>query len=273
VLQILPGLPEHFLPSYTRITRLEHYSRYLAAYIFGSVARGEATEYSDLDVHIVVDEDNRCTNINHPIINGVKLDLSFISLVQLKARTYKEMEQRERIPMIAESWIVFDKTDQLAKLQEQSRSVKPKKIETEQYQFIQFMFYHGNNKVERNLNTDPTTALLSMYVGLNDFLKYHYQLQQRWWVSSKRLLPDLRSWDAPFAQLVEQFVGTDNIQAKFAYWSAIIDHILAPIGGRQPIAENNCDCEVCRQDLAMIYSDRESTHRDNKGKNNESINL
>ena len=126
-------------------------------------------EYGDLDVHIIVDEDNPCTNINHPIIDGVKLDLSFISFAQLKARTDKEMERRERIPMIAESWIVFDKTSQLAELQEQARLVKPKKILPDQYQFIQFMFYHGNNKVERNLDTDPVTALLVMHVGLNEF--------------------------------------------------------------------------------------------------------
>jgi Polymerase beta, Nucleotidyltransferase len=260
VLQFPPAIPGRFLAAYQGIAQLEQYDRYLAAYIFGSVARREAAEHSDLDVHIIIDEDNPCTNINHPIIDGVKLDLSFISFAQLKARTDKEMEQRERIPMIAESWIVFDKTSQLAKLQEQARQVRPKKVEPEQYQFIQFMFYHGNNKVERNLDSDPATALLSMYVGLNDFLHYHYQLQQRWWISSKRLLPDLRSWDAPFAQLVEQFVGTDDIRAKFAYWSAIIEHILAPIGGRQPIAENNCDCEVCRQDLAMIYSDQKPTY-------------
>ena len=260
MLQFPPPIPGRFLAPYQCIAQLEQYDRYLGAYIFGSIARGEATAYSDLDVHIIVDEDNPCTNINHPIIDGIKLDLSFISSAQLKARTDKEMEQRERIPIIAESWIVFDKTSQLAELQEQARLVKPKKILPDQYQFIQFMFYHGNNKVERNLDTDPTTALLAMHVGLNDFLKYHYQLQQKWWVSSKRLLADLQRWDFPLAQLVEHFVATSDIQTKFAYWSTIIDHILAPIGGRQSIAENNCDCEVCQQDLAVIYSDQEPTH-------------
>jgi hypothetical protein len=70
VLQIPPGLPERFLPSYTNITQLEHYDRYLGAYIFGSIARGEATKYSDLDVHIIVDEDNPCTNINTQLLMG-----------------------------------------------------------------------------------------------------------------------------------------------------------------------------------------------------------
>ncbi len=255
MMQFSPHVPQRFLSAYQSVARLEQHDRYLAAYIFGSFAREEATEHSDLDVHVIVDEDNSCTNINHPIIDGVKLDLTFISLAQLKARTDRETERRERPPMIAESYIVFDKTNELAKLQEQARRVKPKKILPEEYQFIQFMFYHGNNKVERNLDADPVTALFVMHVGLNDFLKYHYQLQQKWWVSSKRMLADLRSWDAPLAQLIEHFIATCDVHTKFVYWSAIIDHILAPIGGRQPIAENNCDCEVCQQDLSMIYSD------------------
>ena len=245
-------IPPRFLTAYQRIAQLEQDDRYVAAYIFGSFARGEATELSDLDVNVIIDEDNPCTNINNQIIEGVTLDLTFISLNQLKARTDNEIEKRERVPMIAESYIVFDKTNELAHLQEQARQVKPKKILPEEYQFIQFMFYHGNNKVERNLNDDPITALLVMHVGLDEFLKYHYRLQQKWWVSSKRLLADLRLWDAPLAQLVENFVATSDVQVKFAHWSAIIDHILAPIGGRKPIAENNCGCEVCQQDLAHL---------------------
>ena len=247
-------LPQRFLAAYQSIERLEQYDRYLAAYIFGSVARGEATGQSDLDVHVITDEDNPCSNINHPIIAGVKLDLSFCSLGQLKERTSSEMEKRERVPMIAESLIVFDKTHELAQLQVQAGQVKPEGVLPEKHQFLQFMFFHGNDKVQRNLETDPLTALLVMHVGLDEFLKYHYQLHQRWWVSSKRFLPDLRQWDLPLAQLIEQFVTTAEVQTKFAYWSAIIDHILEPLGGRQPIAENNCDCSVCQNDLSAILS-------------------
>lgn len=114
------------------------------------------------------------------------------------------------------------------------------------------MFFHGNDKVQRNLEADPITALLVMHVGLNEFLKYHYQLQQHWWVSSKRLLADLRQWDLPLAQLLDQFVTTSDVHVKFTHWSAIIDHIAKPLGGRQPIAENNCTCAVCQRDLAFF---------------------
>ena len=254
--QPIPSIPERFLPAYRCIQQLEQYNRYLAAYIFGSVARGEATEQSDLDVHVMVDENNPCPNINHPIIAGVKLDLSFQSLKQWQGRTSQEMERRERVPMIAESLIVFDKTHELSQLQMQARQVKPKGVLPEEHQSLQFTFFHGNDKVQRNLDSDPITALLVMHVGLNDFLKYHYQLQQHWWVSSKRLLADLQQWDLPMAQLLEQFVATADVHTKFGYWSAMIDHILQPLGGRQPISENNCDCVVCQHDLSLINGEK-----------------
>ncbi len=255
--QLAMNIPRRFLPAYRRIQQLEQYDRYLAAYIFGSVARGEATNQSDLDVHVMVDENNACPNINHPIIAGVKLDLSFRSLQQWQERTRQEMERRERVPMIAESLIVFDKTHELAQLQEQAKQATPKGVLSEEHQMLQFNFFHGNDKVQRNLDSDPATALLVMHVGLNDMLKDHYRFHQRWWVSSKRLLADLRQWDMPLAQLLEHFLTTADVHAKFGYWSAIIDHILEPLGGQQHISENNCDCAVCQQDLEIIHGEKQ----------------
>ena len=246
------AFPKRFLAPLLAIERLQAHDRYLGAFIFGSLARMEATDKSDCDVQVIVSEDNFCTNINHPIIEGVKLDLSFLSLAQLKSRTQQEMEKRERIPMIAESLIIFDKTNQLLPLQEQAKQAQPAKMAPEKFQFLHFMVFHVNDKVTKNLETDPITALLVMHVGLEELLHYHYQLHQRWWISNKRLLADLRSWDLPLAQLVEQFVTTSEVHTKFTYWSAIIDHILEPLGGRQPIEENNCNCSMCQQDLSLL---------------------
>jgi predicted nucleotidyltransferase len=53
-----PAIPERFLAAYQHIERLGQYDRYLAALIFGSLARGMTTEKSDLDVIVLVDEDN-----------------------------------------------------------------------------------------------------------------------------------------------------------------------------------------------------------------------
>jgi len=95
--EMLPVVPEPFQAAYYYIKRLEQYERYIGAFIFGSLARGEATEHSDLDIKAAIKEDNPCSNINHPVINGVKLDITFNSLQQLKTFTGDEIERRERV--------------------------------------------------------------------------------------------------------------------------------------------------------------------------------
>jgi len=75
-----PTIPERFVATYNAIAQLAHADRYLGAFIFGSVARGTATAQSDFDVKVLIDRDNSCANINHPMIGGVKLDLTFVSL-------------------------------------------------------------------------------------------------------------------------------------------------------------------------------------------------
>lgn len=243
--------PESYA-AYQRIAALAEHERYLGAFIFGSVARGDDTLSSDFDVKVVVDQDNDCWNVNHPFIDGVKLDISFTSLAQLRASTEHEIARRERIPMLAESTIVFDKTGELGRLKRQALQARRKPFTGDDHQWAQFLVYHANNKAERFLDDDPLSALLVMHVSLDELLQIHYQINERWTVSSKRLLQDLRGWDQELARLLEQFVATCEAQAKFSLWTAIVDWVLRPLGGRLPIAENNCACPTCRSDLGLL---------------------
>ena len=74
---VIANLPERFRPAYASIEALQAQPRYLGAFIFGSLARGEATDASDFDVKVITDADSTCTNINHPFVGGVKLDITF----------------------------------------------------------------------------------------------------------------------------------------------------------------------------------------------------
>jgi hypothetical protein len=251
---ILLLVPARFHAAIIAVQRLAAHDRYHAAFIFGSVARGASTFLSDLDVKVVVDQDNACRNINHPFIDGVKLDLTFHSLSQLGAATHQEIERAQRVPMLAESLVVFDKTGKLVVLRSRARQAQPKPFTEADRQRVQFLIFHANNKAESVLHSDPSTALLVMHMSLNEVLEVHYWIQRRWRVSSKRVLQDVRAWDSELAQLLETFVTAVELHTKFAVWSAIIEHVLQPLGGRQPIAENTCCCQVCRVDLATILS-------------------
>jgi predicted nucleotidyltransferase len=250
----LNQIPARFWPAVDRVQRLRAVERYQAAYIFGSVARGQAKATSDLDVHVLVDQENSCININHPVIAGVKLDVTFLSLEQMTARTQREIEKGNRIPMVAESLIIFDKTGELTDLRAAAQQACPIPCLPADHQAIQFIIFHANDKAERMLTSDPLGALLVMHTSLVDVLNTYYRIQSRWRVSDKRLLADLREWAPVLAGMVERLIVTADVQAKFAIWSEIVDYVVALLGGRQPIAENNCACAVCQGDLSMLSS-------------------
>src|SRR6185295_5139324 len=95
-------IPVRFRPAVRHVQDLSAVERYQAAYIFGSVARDDTTSASDLDVNVLADEESSCSSVNHPIIDGVKLDLTFWSWSRLVSRTQREIEKGERIPIVAE---------------------------------------------------------------------------------------------------------------------------------------------------------------------------
>lgn len=244
--------PEPFESAVKKIKELQKEDRYQAAYIFGSLVRGEQTKDSDLDVMVVVDKENDCNEINHPIINGIKLDISFRSIEQIKKMNEDVVKKGERLPMIAESIILFDKIGELTNLRKKYKNIKRKKATKKDFQQIHFMLYHADNKAKRNLKDDKYTALLALSINLNDILKFHYYINGKWWYSNKRLLSDLRIWDPTMAKLVEKFVITNDVGKKYKVWSKILDHVAKPIGGRKEISEINCNCRACREDLENL---------------------
>lgn len=239
---------EKFQPIIQRLTDLEKKDEYDGAFLFGSLARGDAAGESDVDANIITRDENPNIHILHPYIAGVKLDLTFLSYKQLATRT-KEEEGKGRIPMVAESVILFDKTGELTDLKDTLIKQKPPQLQEEEYPDIQFQIHHANEKVERNLDKEPRAALLAMHVGVNELLKFHYKIHGKWWVSNKRLMADLEQWDPKLLQLLESFLCTCVVQEKYTHWTAIIDYILAPIGGRQNIDHNPYISKVSEKGL------------------------
>src|SRR5258708_3966499 len=246
------NLSEPFLVPYKKVEELQKHKRYVAAFIFGSVARGEQNKNSDLDVIVITNKDNDCKEINHPIINGIKLDITFRSFKQIEKDNMEVVEKGKRIPMIAESIIVFDKTGETTKLRNKLKKTKRKKATKKDFQFMQFLIYHADNKAKRNLEKDKHSSLLSMNIYVNEILDFHYYINGKWWLSNKRLLPDLRGWDPKLAKLLEKFVITNDVKTKYKYWSKILDYVAKPLGGRKKIYEISCNCEICKKDLGIL---------------------
>jgi len=153
--------------------------------------------------------------------------------------------------MIAESITVFDKTHALAELRERARRATPPQATPDDYQLLRFLVKHTNDKVERVLDNDPAAALFAMHLGLVELLDIDRRLHGQWEVSSKRLLADLRKTDGELATLIEKFVGTSALEAKFRAWQTLVAYIARPLHGWGEV-ENICDCAVCRQDVAAL---------------------
>ncbi len=245
-------LSQKFKQAINIVKKLESDDRYVGAFIFGSVARGEITEDSDLDVRVIVRDSTYCEQVNHPFIEGIKLDITFFPYDQLLKLTEKQITKSERIPFIAESIILFDKTGKLKKLRQATRKMKRIGFAKTEYQFQQYLIYNCDNKVRRNLKKDPHAALLCMNGGIDDVLKIYYRINRKWWVSNKRMLKDLETWDKNLANYLRNFLTARNLKQKFKYWSAIITHVSIPFGGKVLIEENNCNCSICRKNLAKL---------------------
>ena len=252
---IIYMLPKNFRQAISKIKKLRIYNRYTGAFIFGSAARNEVVKDSDLDIIITTKEEAICNNVSHPFIDGVKSDISFISIEQLISQT-KKQENNGRIPMIAESIILFDKTGELNKLKKSYRKIKSLKYLKKDYPQRQFLIYHINNKVERNLLNDPYSSLLAMHLDLNDLLGIHYHIHGKWWLGSKRIMSDLDRWDKSLALLLRKFISANGIQTKFSVWSKIINHISKPMGKKQKIEDIKCACKTCKIDLENLMSGR-----------------
>ena len=242
-------VPARFRPAIRALEGLAEHERYRAAFLFGSLARGEANEASDVDASVVTAEPVACRSINHPRIGGVKLDLSFRSFDQLRAQTDEEIGRNERVPMVAESVVLFDKDGRLTALREEARRVERRPVEAGEHGHLQFLLHHADDKARRG---DAAAARLAMAEGLGDLLGIHYRLHRRWWVSNKRRLADLRGWDPAMAELVADFLTSPEVDAKLRLWDQILARVLEPLGGRKPIEETSCSCPTCRLDLAAL---------------------
>ncbi len=244
-------LPDHFQTAIETLKKLQDQDRYLAMFLFGSAARDEVTEDSDLDVRVVVDENNDCTNVNNFFLNGIKMDITFHSFKQLDEQMIAQTKSN-RVPMIAESVVLFDKTGELESLKQKFISHKAPVIDPKDFHFRQFLIRHATNKIERNIDKDPLAAMLAMTIGINDMLKIHYELNQKWWVSNKRILRDLDKWDTIAAELLRTFLSTHEVHEKFCTWQNITNHILKQMGTQTTSPNYFCGCETCKKDFEAL---------------------
>lgn len=94
-------IPSRFKVAIRKIKNLEKENGYIGAFAFGSITRGDTTKNSDLDVVVIVEnKEKTCVSVNHPVIGGVKVDISFETLQKVKDKNEEQIRKNERIPWL-----------------------------------------------------------------------------------------------------------------------------------------------------------------------------
>ncbi len=252
-------MDENLVQRYARVTRaiarLAQYPRYESAFVFGSSATGQVHAGSDIDVMVVLAEDTEhCANINHPWLDGIPLDISFNTWADVEQKHAALLQQQpRRRPWICTARILFDKTGRLRQFQQQMQTARPSLRPLSERASILFDLHERYTQPGKYLASAPETANLIMHMELGAVLRLHYSLHGRWWVSNKHIPANLQEWDAPGAQLLNAFLQAGPVAEKVADWQALIEHVLAPLGGKDfgPL-EQDCPCPTCQADLARL---------------------
>lgn len=248
-------LTARFTAVVNAIAALQQHDRYEGAFVFGSYVTGELYEQSDLDVVVLVTDAAACPEVSHPRLQGIPVDISFFSYEQIQHSIQETLAKGFRPkPWLYASQILFDKQGRLYELAQWVQATAQPACATQaDYADIQLSCYYFLTKARKQLDNDPTAALLVMMNNLNDLLRYHYKIHGRWRVADKRILGELATWDPAMEQRLRAFLTATSVAQRLALWEQMIDHVLAPIGGRNFAKyEDVCHCDQCQKDLQAI---------------------
>ena len=253
----LDQLPRNLKSVIGIVKTWEKFDNFISALLFGSVARGEYTEGSDLDLFIVTSKERADTSIKRHLnriqISEIPVDIVFMSLGDFIKLTTEQLNKHDFLPQIIDSIIVFDKTNKLALLKEEAKLAGvPKKYTIANHPTVYYALYDVTEPIERYLKSDPMTSLLLMHLNLEILIKYFYRLNGKWQVPTKKVLRDLKTWDGNFAQLLENLISAPDLKEKVNYWTNIIEYIKSKMPSISYDRFMNCTCEECLDDIKLL---------------------
>ncbi len=190
--------------------------------------------------------------VRQPIIDGIKLDISFVSLKQLRDR--ENNDHSGKVPMLAEGVILFDTTGELSVLKKEMEQKMRESYSEKDRSHVQFLINHTESKIRYGLMNDMDTARICLQKGLRHLIDIHYKIQGRWNVSDKRLVRDLQNWDSTFLEMVRGFLNENNPEKQYVLWKDMATYIFRPWGGRQETKGDNCKCDQCKNDIDVLLA-------------------
>ncbi len=228
---------------------------YAAAIIFGSFATG--SEDSDVDLFIVTySEKLSKPHTSKLTISGKAFDVTFLSMSQLISMIKGQVRSHSFKPQILDSIIVFDKTNRVTALKtEVEKDASPADKKLIDFSSVKYALYEATDAIEKNIAKDPDTALLLMHEDVGTLIKYHFRLNEKWQLPTKKTLSNLADWDKEFTVKLKNFLKETDPSAKFGVWKTLVKTV-----GDQMNSKDNglaCNCELCQENLNYLNTAHE----------------
>ncbi|MEM1312387.1 MAG: nucleotidyltransferase domain-containing protein [Patescibacteria group bacterium] len=213
-----------------KYSKLKFNEDYTGAFVFGSFANRTFTDYSDLDIVLIVKDSSKKESYKTINIDGVDVDICTETLEDLKFREQGIIQKAERKPWLVDSIILFDKTGKLIELKQNYTSVcSPKKLSIEDIKILRSNILKINQKVRTTGKQDKDSCCFTMTTSIREVVNTYYKANSRFTVQAKKIFLDLDLWDAEYSQQLKQFLNEGFFEKKIKVWDKIIEFTLAKL--------------------------------------------
>lgn len=213
----------------------KHYPGALGAFVGGSVARGEGTPTSDIDIAVLFDEAFEDVHRNTIIEDGWLIEF-FVQ--NPKAQNFYFDKDRRRgmcvMPhLVADGIIIPEECPELLLQKERARAVikqGPPPLSQAELDIRRYTIAALVDDLDGAGDPAEKNAVLSLlHESLGDF---HLRARGHWSGFGKSLIRCLRAEDADFASAFESAFASGFAGGDMASLAALVDDVLSPHGGR-----------------------------------------
>lgn len=194
------------------IDELKRRDDVLGILIFGSYARGEQRENSDVDVFVLVTD-----GVWRDVEVRDEQAFEIVYSSPEKARQFYEENPNDAVQQWTEGKIVYDPHGEMEKLKELVLTIKEKgkpQMDVKKIRHLQFDAEDKVRAIEALQQKDIATANLQLSRLGNGVLELYFDLHQLWTPAPKQQLKYLRENDTKVASLFDKFFQTESFNER-----------------------------------------------------------
>lgn len=196
--------------------------------VFGSVARGEAEEHSDIDLSVLVAEGQARTEQWQ--LEDVAVHVAFARAIPSEGRDRVRWLMK---PPFADAGIIYDPRGVLQQLKEVDTRLAargPAPVTPADRALIRAE-YREHLRVMEILDGDQAAQRLAIDEMVSRLLATYLRYRGHWWKGRRWVLPLLRQTDPEIAELAAQTVTSPTVERAVATLGLLAERVLQPLGG------------------------------------------